>query len=174
MAYTVRFQSNAFEADSAMQKFLNLATNLNSKLQKFAGIQVRQVDDLPLKKLYGINQRTFAAAMDWADENFDEQMTEEQWRWRGKGPDGTTRRKNGEVVTEPRNIIDTRALIESKRRTNTGRSSEEFTWTAEHAQPVHDGYTQKGGTVMPARPWTENTFQEIDSAIQGISDSLRK
>jgi hypothetical protein len=172
MAYTVRFESNAFEADSAMQKFLNLATGIGDKLQRFAGIKVRQTDDLPLKKLYGINGRTFEAAMDWADANFDQQMLDERWGW--KGPDGVTRRKNGQIVTEPRDIIDTGALLQSKQRTKTGRSSEEFSWLADHAQGVHDGYTAKGGGVNPARPWTEPTLAEIDDVIKTIGDSLRK
>jgi hypothetical protein len=172
MAYTVRFESNAFEADSAIQKFLNFTNGIGDKLQRFAGIKVRITDDLPLKKLYGINGRTFEAAMDWADANFDQQMIDEQWKW--KGPDKETRRKNGQIVTEPRDIVDTGVLLKSKQRTKTGRSSEEFSWLAEHAQGVHDGYKAKSGEMNPARPWTELNLQEIDEAIQTISDSLRK
>jgi len=172
MAYTVRFESNAFAADSAMQKLLDFASGINNRLQKFAGIKIRNTDDLPLKKLYGINGRIFEAAMDWADADFDQQMTDEQWGW--KGPDGITRRKNGQVVTEPRDIVDMGTLLQSKQRTVTGRSSQEFTWTAEYAQGVHDGYTAKGGVAMPARPWTENTLRDIDDALQDIGASLRK
>jgi hypothetical protein len=172
MPYTVRFESNAFEADSAMQKLLDVAIGFGDKLQRFAGIKVRQTDDLPLKKLYGINRRTFEAAMDWADANFDQQMLDDQWGWRG--PDIETRRKNGQAVTEPRDIVDTGELLQSKQRNRTGRSSEEFSWTAEHAQGVHDGYRTKGGISIPARPWTENTLAEIGDAVQSIGDSLRK
>jgi hypothetical protein len=172
MAYTVRFESNAFEADSAMQKFLNVATALGDRLQKFAGIKIRYTEDLPLKKLYGINGRTFDATMDWADANFDQQMIDEQWKW--KGSEGETRRKNGQIVTEPRDIVDTASLLQSKQRAKTSRSSEEFSWLADHAQGVHDGYKAKSGSMMPARPWTEPTLAEIDTVVKTIGDSLRK
>jgi hypothetical protein len=172
MAYTVRFESNAFEADSVMQKFLDAATGIGDRLQRFAGIKVRQTDALPLKKLYGINGRVFEATMDWADVNFDQQMTDAQWDWRG--PNEETRRKNGQVVTEPRDIVDTGELLQSKQRTRTGKSSEEFSWTADHAQYVHDGYVSKSGARLPARAWTDKTFSEIDEVIQSIGNSLRK
>lgn len=172
MSYTLRFESSAFQADSSMQRLLDVATGLGNRLQKFAGIKIRNTDDVPLKKLYGINARIFEATMDWADQDFDEQMMEEQWDW--KGPEGRTRRKNGETVYEPRNIVDMGVLIKSKQRTPMGRSSEEFRWVAEHAQGVHDGYTARGGSLNPARPWTEYTLQDIDGMVQSIGDSLRR
>lgn len=172
MSYTLRFESSAFEADSSMQKLLNVATGLSNRLQKFAGIKVKDNDVLPLKKLYGINGRIFEAAMDWADQDFDQQMLDSKWGW--KGGDEFTRRKNGQIVSEPRDIVDLGTLLESKRRTRTGRSSEEFQWQALHAQGVHDGYKTKGGGINPARPWTEPTLQEIDGIVQSIGDSMRR
>jgi hypothetical protein len=172
MSYTVRFESSAFQADSSIQKLLNVAAGLGNRLQKFAGIKIKDDDALPLKKLYGINGRIFEATMDWADKNFDQQIMDVQWDW--KGPEGVTRRKNGQIVTEPRDIVDSGSLLKSKQRRRTGRSSEEFQWMAEHAQVFHDGYKAKNGGMNPARPWTEHTLQEIDEMVQTIGDSLRR
>ncbi|MBD1996009.1 hypothetical protein H6G00_05180 [Leptolyngbya sp. FACHB-541] len=37
-----------------------------------------------------------------------------------------------------------------------------FTWTAEHAEAVHNGETDLAGVEKPARPWTEVTVAETD------------
>lgn len=129
-------------------------------------MRVRVDDADSLKKLSGISQRTFERAMDWADADFDRQMTLEQWKW--KGPDGRTRRKNGQVVTEPRDIVDTGALLQSKKREAISSSITEFSWEDPIAGAVHDGMTLKGGGNNPARPWTEPTMQEIEQVIDTI------
>jgi hypothetical protein len=166
MAYTLRFKSNAFEADSAITKMLNVLDKLKRGAKSLVGIKNETFGGNRLQDLYGINVRTFERAMDWADADFDEQMTLAQWGW--KGPDGVTRRKNGEEVTEPRDIVDTGALLQSKKRTQVSRNVVDFEWAAEHAEEVHDGYTAKNGGVMPARPWTEPTLADIDEVITGI------
>jgi hypothetical protein len=170
MSYTVRFESNRFEADSAIQRLLDGLGGLDRRLQRFAGIRVRETEGLPTRRLYGINGRVFEAAMDWADADFDQQLSNVQWDW--KGPDQFTRRKNGEIVSEPRNVVDTGELLQSKQRVRTDRNAEEFQWTAPHAGGVHDGYVGRGGTANPARPWTEPTLADIDEAIQSIGNSL--
>lgn len=168
MTYRVRFESNAFQADSAMQRLLSIATGLGNRLQQFAGIRVERRDINSLQRLYGVNARVFERLMDWADQDFDQQITEDQWAWR-EGV--TTRRKNGEQVTQPRDIVDMGELLRSKTRVVTGRSSQEFLWGAEHAQGVHDGYTGRSGIRMPARPWTEETIDELDTVIEGIGNA---
>jgi hypothetical protein len=170
MSYTVRFESNRFQADSAIQRLLNTAGRLNRTVQRFAGIRIREVDGLPTRRLYGINGRIFEAAMDWADADFDQQLLNDQWDW--KGVDQYTRRKNGEVVSEPRDIVDTAELLNSKERVRVERNAEEFTWTAPHAGGVHDGYTSRRGTTNPARPWTQPTLDAIDEAIAEIGSNL--
>jgi len=168
MTYRVRFESNAFQADSAVQRLLNVAVGLGNRLQQFAGIRVERRDVNSLQRLYGVNARAFERLMDWADQDFDQQITEDQWDWR-EGV--TTRRKNGEQVTQPRNIVDMGELLRSKTRTITGRSSQEFLWEAEHAQGVHDGYTSRSGIRLPARPWTEDTIRQLDTVIEEIGNA---
>lgn len=169
MAYTVRFESNAFQADSAIANMLKAFNNLKRSTQKLVGIQTQEFEGDKLRRLDGVNQRTLQKAMDWADADFDAQITMAQWDW--KGPEGRTRRRNGQVVTEPRNIVDTGSLMASKQRTQVNKSTVDFTWTAPHAQEVHDGGAAKGGESSPARPWTEPTLASIDQVIDGI---LRK
>lgn len=172
MGYTVRFESSAFQADSSIQRLLDFTTKLGGQLRNVAGVTVDQKDVDNLRKLYGVNARVFEQAMDWADQDFDEQINAIKWDW--KGTSGETRRKNGERVTEPRNIVDTGELLRSKQRRDSGRSSAEFEWTAQHAEGVHDGYVAKSGAIIPARPWTEPTLQEIDGIIEGlINQNLR-
>lgn len=166
MSYTLRFTSNAFKADSAITKMLGALEALKRQAKNLIGIQNENFGGNRLQDLYGINQRTFERAMDWADQDFDQQINSIQWDW--KGPDGTTRRKNGQVVSEPRDIVDSGTLLRSKQRKQVGRNVVDFEWTAEHAEGVHDGYKAKSGTLNPARPWTEPTIADIDEVIDGI------
>jgi hypothetical protein len=172
MSYTVRFESNRFQADSAIQRLLDGVKGLDRRLQRFAGIRIREVDGLPTRKLYGINGRVFEAAMDWADADFDQQLVNSQWRW--KGIEKETKRKNGEVVTEPRDIVDLGTLIQSKERVSAGGNAEEFRWLAKHAGIVHNGYTAKDGFIYPARSWTQPTLDAIDEAIENIADDMQR
>jgi hypothetical protein len=172
MSYTVRFESNRFQADSAIQRLLDGVKGLDRRLQRFAGIRIREVDGLPTRKLYGINGRVFEAAMDWADADFDQQMIDDQWKW--KGPNALTRRRNGEIVGEPRDIVDTGELIQSKKRVRTDRNAEEFRWMADHAGKVHDGYMARDGSIYPPRPWTQPTLDAIDEAIKNIADDMQR
>jgi hypothetical protein len=166
MAYTVRFESNAFQADSAIANMLKAFNSLKRSTQRLAGIRTQEFEGNRLARLHGVNQRTLQEAMDWADADFDAQMTIAQWDW--KGPNGQTRRRNGQVVTEPRSIVDTGGLMASKQRTQVNKSTVDFVWTADYAEEVHDGGTTKGGGVNPARPWTEPTLASIDQVIDGI------
>jgi len=168
MTYQVRFESNAFEADSLIGKALDKLMALAQQAQRVAGARVRADDVDKLMTLRGVSQRSFERAMDWADADFDLQMTTSQWKW--KGAEGETRRKNGQVVTEPRDIVDTGALLQSKERKAISSSITEFAWNDPVAGAVHDGARTKGGGVNPARPWTDPTLQDIDQVIQTIFD----
>lgn len=166
MSYTLRFESNAFQADSSIAKLVGALQSLKRSAKGVLGIKTEDFGGNRLEELYGVNQRTFQRAMDWADADFDEQIEAIQWSW--KGSDGRTRRKNGETVTEPRNIVDTGTLLNSKQRRDINSSVTEFEWTADHAEFVHDGASLKGGGSNPARPWTDPTVAEIDEVIAGL------
>lgn len=172
MTYQLRFESNAFKADSAIGRALDALERTVKGVKRIAGVKVRGDEVNRLVKLRGISQRTFKGAMDWADNDFDQQISSEQWGW--KGPEGVTRRKNGQVVTEPRDIIDTSTLLNSKRREDVNSSVSEFEWTALHAGGVHDGQRLRSGGSNPARPWTEPTIEDLNEVIQGLFKEATK
>lgn len=172
VAYQLRFESNAFQADSAIAKALDALQRTINGAKKIAGVKVRQEEVNRLVKLRGVNQRAFNRVMDWADSDFDEQIKAEKWDW--KGPEGKTRRRNGQTVTEPRDIVDTSALLNSKRRQDVNKSVTEFEWTAPHAEGVHDGYVGRGGDRNPSRPWTEPTIEELPEVINTILNEETK
>jgi hypothetical protein len=161
MAYQLRFESNAFQADSAIGRLLDGLSALSKGARRAVGIQVKEYEGNELRQLRGINQRTFQRAMDWADNDFDQQMASEEWRWN----QNQTRRKNGQLVGSPRDIIDTGDLLQSKERVQVNRSTVDFIWKDDVAELVHDGGTTKNGGAYPARPWTEPVLDEIGDMI---------
>lgn len=165
MAYQLRFESNAFKADSAIGKLLDGLSALSKGARRAVGMRVQEFEGNELRRLRGINQRTFQLAMDWADQDFDQQMASEKWQWENSDPQNRTRRKNGQIVGSPRDIIDTGDLLQSKRRVQVNKSTVDFVWDDEVAELVHDGGVAKGGGAYLARPWTEPTLDEIDEVI---------
>ena len=161
MAYQLRFESNAFQADSAIGRLLDGLSALSKGARRAIGIQVKEYEGNELRQLRGINQRTFQRAMDWADNDFDQQMASSKWDWN----ENQTRRKNGQLVGSPRDIIDTGDLLQSKERVQVNRSTVDFIWKDDVAELVHDGGTTKNGGAYPARPWTEPVLDEIDDMI---------
>jgi len=170
MAYQLRFESNAFKADSAIGRLLDGLSAFSRGAKRAFGIEIKEYGGNELRQLRGINGRTFERAMDWADKDFDQQMASDKWPLTEAWPN-ITRRKNGEVVGSPRDIIDTGALLQSKRREQIGNSVVEFIWEDDVAEGVHDGMVTKRGKRLPARPWTEPTLEEIDLVIDTV---LRK
>lgn len=164
MTYQLRFESNAFQADSAIGKLLDGLARFSKGAKRFVGIEVKEYEGNELRRLRGINTRTFELAMDWADADFDQQMAAEKWQWN----DNQTRRKNGQIVGSPRDIIDTGDLLASKRREQISRSVTEFIWDDPVAGGVHDGMRTRSGKDLPARPWTEPTLDDIDEIIDTL------
>jgi len=160
MAYQLRFESNAFKADSAIGRLLDGLSALSRNIRRFTGAEVTEYGGNNLRQLRGINGRTFERAMDWADADFDQQMASEKWDWPNE-----TRRKNGQLINSPRDIIDTSALLQSKRREQISNSAVEFIWEDDVAEGVHDGMVTKRGKRLPARPWTEPTLDDIENII---------
>ena len=164
MAYQLRFESNALDADSKIGQMLDALVQTTKQARRTAGMQLREDEVNRLVTLRGVCQRTFELSMDWADKDFDQQMISEKWRWTDK----QTRRKNGEIVGSPRDIVDTGALLQSKKRDPINSSITEFIWEDDAAELVHDGGKTKTGGAYPARPWTEPTLKEIDGVIDTI------
>lgn len=164
MAYQLRFESNAFKADSAIGRLLDGLSALSRGARRAVGARVQEFEGNELRQLRGINQRTFERAMDWADQDFDQQMISEKWRWN----ENQTRRKNGEIVGSPRDIVDTSDLLQSKQRRQISKSVTDFVWEDDVAELVHDGGTTKNGGAYPARAWTEPTLDQIDTVIETV------
>jgi hypothetical protein len=164
MAYQLRFESNALDVDNKIGQMLDALVQTTRQVRRAVGVQVREDEVNKLVTLRGVCQRTFELSMDWADKDFDQQMASAKWEWTDK----QTRRKNGEIVGSPRDIIDTGALLQSKRRDPINSSITEFTWEDDAAELVHDGGRTKAGGAYPARPWTEPTLDEIDSVIDTV------
>ncbi len=62
-----------------------------------------------------------------------------------------------EIAGSPRNIVDSGTLAASQRRDKEG-DGYRWTWGTKYAAAVHQGYV-KGGTIVPARPWTRAVLQ---------------
>ncbi len=62
-----------------------------------------------------------------------------------------------ETATSPRNIVDSGTLAASQRRDKQG-DGYRWTWGTKYAAAVHQGYV-KGGTIVPARPWTRAVLE---------------
>lgn len=121
---------------------------------------------ITLERAFG---RVFESAMDWAEEDFKNEITSKKWKW--KGLDQTTHRKNGEFVSEPRDIVDLGGLLRSQKREDVGQEKTVFTWTGEgriYALYVHDGYTTRSGEKMPARPFTDNAIMRLPGVVDQL------
>ena len=66
------------------------------------------------------------------------------------------------VAPSPRDIVDQGQLRASQEMLQLGPDYIVHRWPVEHALYVHEGYTTRGGTVMPARRWTEVAHQRLD------------
>jgi hypothetical protein len=164
MAYQLRFESNALDADNKIGQMLDALAQTTRQVRRAAGMKIREDEVNKLITLRGTCQRTFEMSMDWADKDFDQQMASEKWQWTNK----QTKRKNGEIVGSPRDIVDTASLIQSKKRDPVNSSITEFIWEDEVAELVHDGGAMKNGGSYPARPWTEPTVDELDNVIDTV------
>lgn len=109
----------------------------------------------------------FAKAMDWAEDDFRQEIEAEKWDWPRE-----TKRRSGPTVGSPRDIVDLGGLRNSQKRENTGEGHTAFVWTGgegkAYALEVHDGYSSKAGNRMPARPFTEETIAKLDEVISDL------
>ena len=75
MAYTLRFESNAMQQDNRIRQFLEQLAIFGRNVRRVARAEVQETRINELRQFYGISQRTFGRAMDWADNDFDQQIT---------------------------------------------------------------------------------------------------
>lgn len=123
---------------------------------------------ITLERAFG---RVFESAMDWAEEDFKNEITTEKWRW-----PNNTKRQNGQTAKSPRDIVDLGGLLRSQKREDFGQEKTVFTWRGEdrgggdraYALEVHDGYVSKGGSRMPARPFTDNAIMRLPDVVDQL------
>ena len=84
-----------------------------------------------------------------------QQLKAKKWSW-----DRVTKRRSGEVVFSPRDIIDTGALYRSMVSGSNGRRAY-IRYTAKHSAIVHR-----------RRPWLRATLQEVD-VLKVFANKLR-
>lgn len=115
------------------------------------------------KKAEEASRRATEIVMGELSAAFQASFDAEVWSW-----PRATYRSNGSVVTEPRNIIDTKGLYNSHSWTMTGPYQATFRWSKNYATGVHDGaYLVPFGKFnkadfigpqrriyLPPRPWT--------------------
>jgi hypothetical protein len=89
------------------------------------------------------------------DTAFSQKIASKEWPW-----PNPTKRRNGQTVTSPRDIIDTGALDGSQQLTRPKRGTWIWLWTAPYALIVHEGATLRNGGEYPARPWTKAAVRE--------------
>lgn len=154
-----------------MPNWLRLAKQSLLGVSVSDGISNRLVT---LQRAFG---RVFESAMDWAEEDFKNEITSEKWPWPNE-----TKRRNGQTVGAPRDIVDLGGLLRSQRREDIGQETTIFTWRGEdenggdsaYALEVHDGYTAKGGAKVPARPFTDNAIMKLPGVVdQFLTQEIR-
>ena len=112
-----------------------------------------------LNNLNKVNE-AIAGAFEATAEAYAEQcqieLESDKWDW-----PRTTHRQNGEVVTSPRNAVDTGDLINSQEIEYLDDSTALVHYRSEHALDVHEGKVENG-LLKPGRAWTESALEEID------------
>lgn len=109
-------------------------------------------------------QRAFDFTTRELFDSFQGSFTAQAWDW-----PGTTQRRVG-TVGSPRNIIDIGNLRQTGYRELTGPHSARFTWSANYATAVHEGYRRFRAdgsySTWPARPWTSAVLGRV--TVPGI------
>ena len=110
-------------------------------------------------------QRATQAVMRELFAAFQQSFTAKAWDW----PTSTQRGKR--KADSPRNIIDTANLRQSGSWQMTGPYSARFTWSANYATAVHEGYRRfrpdGSFSTWPARPWTHAVLGRV--TVPGIT-----
>lgn len=121
------------------------------------------------KKLNSAIARSFDKTLDRLSESLDYAIDADLYEY-----PRTTKRKSGEIVSSPRNLVDLGNLRDSKviARSSDGNAAE-FSWDVPYSLAVHEGYTTKTGKDVPPRRWTEKGIEEADP-ITFFTDALAR
>ena len=95
------------------------------------------------------------------DPVLDSQFSKDKWDW-----PRVTRRRNGEIATSPRNIIDSGDLLNSKVGPTKGQGNayigtRKWVWNSPYASLVKSGYITSTGASVPARDWIKAAMNEL-------------
>lgn len=88
------------------------------------------------------------------DTQLREEISVAQFAW-----PRTTRRRSGQVVSSPRDIVDTGAFLRSQTLSREGPLTARFVWNPtspggfQYARTIFSGYVTNNGTVVPGRDW---------------------
>lgn len=128
---------------------MSVRVTANSGLRGRAEAAAKKAAEAAMRELFAAMQQSFTA---------------KAWAW-----PGTTQRRVG-TVGSPRNIIDIGNLRQSGSYQMTGPYSARFTWSANYATAVHEGYRRNradgGASLWPARPWTSAVLGRVQ--VPGI------
>ena len=105
------------------------------------------------------------------DQKLDHQFFNSKWEW-----PRLTRRRNGQIVGSPRNIIDTGELLNSKQGPTPvygGKIGRRWTWNTPYASLVKNGYISRTGEIVPARDWIRAALRELPFG-EGIYKRIRR
>ena len=128
---------------------MSINVKVNSNLRGRADEAARKASEAVMRELFAAMQQSFTA---------------KAWAW-----PGTTERRVG-TAGSPRNIIDIGNLRQSGSYQMTGPYSARFTWSADYATAVHEGYRRNradgSASTWPARPWTSAVLGRVQ--VPGI------
>ena len=102
--------------------------------------------------------RAFDTALEALADSCQDAISSEVWEW-----PRATLRQNSDIVSSPRDIVDTGELYDSLRISRTANAAA-LTWGVDYGTAVHDGATAKNGTELPARPWTQAGIENCNTA----------
>lgn len=99
----------------------------------------------------------WAEELEQIDDAFEAAISDERYEWPNQ-----TRRKNGQTVGSPRDIVDTGSLRDSQYRNTITPEITEFGWTKSNPELNHNGgMSSYNGTryYHQPRPWTQHAIK---------------
>lgn len=120
------------------------------------------------KLLTDRTSKAFQKMLPKLDAAFKNTIASNEFPW-----DGTTKRRSGEVVSSPRNIIDLGAFANSQSFASIDLTLAVFSWSVAYAIYIFYGYTTRSGRVVEGRDWLSATLNNF-SVLDSYASELRK